>query len=516
MKKTLLATSALAFAGALAAGQAGAADKLSVGLSGYMEQWVGFSNIDGKPGNDGAMQVVSDSEFNVKGSLEADNGLKFSVKIEVEGNAEGSQIDESVASVSGEFGTVHIGAEDDVHSIMHYGQQDVGIGLNDGDVKKWLGTGSNFSTSGWRADAKKIIYYSPRIGGVQLGMAYTPNTGSEASNGSGAMHNDDTAWSASVNFKQDLAGASVAFSLGHYSVSSSEMMDFDTMPMTAVEEGGLTKKQYDGLKDIWAAYEAGVNDGQYLNSEIAAKNLMLPYGLLTLTGRPAGNQNQEMGVLGIEGTRLTSRGLVQRFARAAKDRLGDYDALMKTVSMGVDDKSVTNVGLRVGFGAFSFNTAYAMYDNGMSYMLMADNGVVIDPDHMWDHDRDGADMDMPAMGADTPDDMSDDMPAMTGPVNESAMYDDPANDKPMSSKVVEAPSTDSEVVSVGVMYSAGPMAASLGYSTESRDNGMDASAVMFSFRYTLAPGVNSKTSIVQADDGMVEGTAFVTGLTIGF
>ncbi len=38
MRKTLIATSALAFAGALAAGQASAADMMSVGVGGYMEQ----------------------------------------------------------------------------------------------------------------------------------------------------------------------------------------------------------------------------------------------------------------------------------------------------------------------------------------------------------------------------------------------------------------------------------------------------------------------------------------------
>ena len=38
MRKTLIATSALAFAGALGAGQASAADMLSVGVGGYLEQ----------------------------------------------------------------------------------------------------------------------------------------------------------------------------------------------------------------------------------------------------------------------------------------------------------------------------------------------------------------------------------------------------------------------------------------------------------------------------------------------
>ena len=37
MRKTLIATSALAFAGAVAAAPASAADKMSVGVGGYME-----------------------------------------------------------------------------------------------------------------------------------------------------------------------------------------------------------------------------------------------------------------------------------------------------------------------------------------------------------------------------------------------------------------------------------------------------------------------------------------------
>ena len=55
----------------------------------------------------GAVEIVSDSEVNFKGSLEGDNGLKFCVKNELEGNVG----DASVASISGEFGTVHIGAD---------------------------------------------------------------------------------------------------------------------------------------------------------------------------------------------------------------------------------------------------------------------------------------------------------------------------------------------------------------------------------------------------------------------
>ena len=54
------------------------------------------------------------------------------------------------------------------------------------------------------------------------------------------------------------------------------------------------------------------------------------------------------------------------------------------------------------------------------------------------------------------------------------------------------------------------------------DDGSEASATMLSLSYTLAPGIASKTSLFAAEqtngDGSVagEGTAFVTGITLGF
>ncbi len=76
MRKALMATSALAFAGAIAAAPASAADMLSVGVGGYMQQWFGYANRD-DDGEDGGWDSQSDSEVHVKGSLEADNGLKY-------------------------------------------------------------------------------------------------------------------------------------------------------------------------------------------------------------------------------------------------------------------------------------------------------------------------------------------------------------------------------------------------------------------------------------------------------
>ena len=111
-----------------------------------------------------------------------------------------------------------------------------------------------------------------------------------------------------------------------------------------------------------------------------------------------------------------------------------------------DDKTFTNFGLQVGFGAFGFDVAYAENDDGMM--------------------EDGA--------------------------------------------------GDNSVASAGVKYTDGPMAVSLSHMAVEFAGGDEAAATMLSLSYSLAPGIASKTSIFGAEQGTTEGTAFVTGITIGF
>ena len=356
MRKTLLATTALAAAGAFAAGPVLAADMLSVGISGYMEQWVGGSSLDGYVKDEveyeGGSGVHSDSEIHVKGKLTADSGFikEFGVTVEIEANddshshkdggkATATTIDETFAWLGGDFGEVQIGAHDDAASLMHYGHQDVGVGMNAGDIKVWIPVTAQFNTSGWHGDRKSIIYYTPRFPGVgiQFGASYAPDV-KNAEAGAPAHHNDTDAMSVGLNMKQNLGDASVNLSGGHY-----------------------------------------------MESQTGA---------------------------------------------------------------GVDDRTFSNFGLQVGLMGFGFNVAYAASDDGMD-------------------------------ATDT--------------------------------------NKDFDEFSVGAMYADGPMAVSLGHFQTDYDGGGDANSTMLSFRYTLAPGVESRTSVFGAEDsGGVEGAAFVTGIKIGF
>ena len=239
MRKTLIATSALAFAGALAAGPASAADMLSVGVGGYMEQWVGIANRDDM-GVDGGIGVQSDSEIYFQGSMESDSGLKFTVHVQLEannepGNVDGkpsidnTEIDESFARVSGEFGTIEIGQRDPIHTRTHYAAAfGAGVGLNAGDTQKWI-PGSYLETAGWTipGDDLGVLYITPRVNGVQVGLSYHPDSTNENTPTKPPENNDNGVWAAGINFNETVGDMSIKVSLGHANVSNPAYAMFD-------------------------------------------------------------------------------------------------------------------------------------------------------------------------------------------------------------------------------------------------------------------------------------------------
>lgn len=285
MRKTLLATSALACAGALAAGPALSADMLSVGVGGYMQQWVGFTSVEdsGNPAIEGGVAQQSDTEIFFKGKLETDNGLAFSVKVELEGNSSGSMIDESQLTVSGEFGSITLGAEDSSVVLTHHGVRDVGFGMLCGDLGKWI-NGINecgphgLGTAGHGlGDRNNVTYFSPRINGVHFGVTYVPNDAQEGRNN--PVHNNDAdAWSIGGNYKGDFGGANVAFSLGHYELSQ---MDADSYTFTNVglqiNMGGF------GFDVAYATADDGMDADSSADADVVAAGMMYSDGPMAVS-----------------------------------------------------------------------------------------------------------------------------------------------------------------------------------------------------------------------------------------
>ncbi len=230
--KVLLAASGLA----LAAGPASAAEMLSVGVGGYMQQWFGMVDVDDSADAtvEGGVAQQSDSEIFFKGKLDADNGMTFSVKVELEGNSSGSMIDESQLTVGGEFGQITLGAEDSAVVLTHMGVRDAGFGMVCGDMGKWVNGIDECSVKGLGTaghglgDKNLVSYFTPRVNGAQMGVSYIPNTSQEGR--SAALKNNDMdAWSVGGNYKGDFGNMNLAFSAGHYQKSQ---MDADDMTYT--------------------------------------------------------------------------------------------------------------------------------------------------------------------------------------------------------------------------------------------------------------------------------------------
>ena len=512
MRNSLVATSAFAFAGAMAMGQASAADMLSVGIGGYMQQWVGMASVDDSAEmvKDGTAQQ-SDSEIHFKGKLESDSGLTFSVKVELEGNSkDGTQIDESQLTIGGEFGKITLGAEDPASTLTHHGGLDVGITLNCGDTHKWIGGLAGCSHNGFgtyghgHGDKNQIMYFTPRINGVQLGASYIPDAGQEGET-KALNDNDDNAWAVGANYVGDFGdGLNIAVSLGHYQRSQ-----------TGKEEMVFDGKNRVGASPVNSLYRVRDQEAD----EMAIANLAK--ALMGETADDADNTDPTDPTL-LENLRTG--------ANMASMRMMNH----MTSMMKADDKTFTNAALQVGMGSFSFGVVYATNDGG-AYTTMDANRPLTQAEFSALQSESTATATQPyastasynpttGVVVDT---------ANTGQWGEGISSDtaeaadtnnDPSNDNPMirMSKLAEDESKNWDTWGAGVKYSEGPMAVSLSHLATEWDNGDEQEATMLSVSYTLGPGVASKTSIFMAEKSLasngreIDGTAFVTGIAIGF
>ena len=478
MRKALIATSALAFAGAMAAMPASAADMLSVGVGGYMQQWFGVADRD-DDGADGGWAAQSDSEIHVKGSLESDAGLKFTVHMELEGDRGTNAIDESFVRVSGEFGQIEFGARDHAMVRMHYGISDVGIGLTSGDTQKWV-PGTYLETAGHAiGNARKLNYITPRVSGLQVGVSYAPDDTAQDANTGAPNDNDNAGWGVAMNFQQDVGDMAVSFSLGHKSTDTAG-----------------TEIEY-----ISGAVPASGQGDRITPLEMANNDAAIKSYTDALT--------------------LEAAGTLQDLQTAAQTAAADNMAAMDGMMTKGDDSTYTNAGVGVSFGAFKFNVAYATVDGGaytteMANMKITEDdasdftgdwnatcGCIVDSSHTGDFTDDGVD----------------------NSAAESDSNNDPRNDYWIAEKVVEDKSKNADVWGVSVSYTDGPMSVSLGHMQHEDDAGGERTATMFSASYTLAPGVAWKSSIFGVEDttshknvtgGKNEGNGFVTGITLGF
>ena len=205
MHRHLMTATALVAASMLAAGGAVAADKKmagkpSISVNGYFDALVGgilneeqkVAGKDESP-DTSAIDVRTDSEIHFNGRATLDNGLKVHMRSELEGQQGGGQrLDEYYLSLSGSFGRIILGGTGGAPIKMLTGvagswATGVGETLNY-DSYAWTGPVAGLPLHTVRNvrlqdhDAQKATYISPKFGGFQLGLTYSPNDSNDDPN----------------------------------------------------------------------------------------------------------------------------------------------------------------------------------------------------------------------------------------------------------------------------------------------------------------------------------------------
>jgi len=193
MKKILYGTTALIAVGAIAS-TAVAADKIKLGLGGYWRGMAQFgdNDSDAAGADDGLRDhgFGQESEIYFSGSTKLDNGIKFGVAVQLEGETSGDQIDNTWIYSSGSFGRVEYGETWGPSLLMAYGK--VGEKNHTGDFASFTPfvalNGLGFNSYGGSAGlsglpVEKLAYYTPRVGGMQVGVSYAPEPKNANANG---------------------------------------------------------------------------------------------------------------------------------------------------------------------------------------------------------------------------------------------------------------------------------------------------------------------------------------------
>ncbi len=239
MKKQLLGTTTLVAAGLLVAGGSGqeayAAEPMSLSVGGYFTSALQVQDEDDGVGEsaEGLQDtgISTDGEIQFTATTELDNGLKVRARIEMEAFNNGGGtgiIDEVYLRFSGGFGQLSVGYDDNAAYVMYYqaplGAYQIGIQTPTFGIPA---VGNNAITSyaslypGLGGDGGKIIYFTPRVNGIQLGLSWQPDGASGPPASPPATLRDDDAggqediFAVGVNFVQSFDEADVAISGGY-------------------------------------------------------------------------------------------------------------------------------------------------------------------------------------------------------------------------------------------------------------------------------------------------------------
>jgi outer membrane protein OmpU len=257
MKKALLASTAIT-AAALYAQSAQA--QLVVSLGGYTEFFAAYYDDDVRGRTSREFEL--ETEVVVRADGKADNGLLYGAKVELQNSTldsgtTGVGVDEASVYVGGTWGRIELGDFDGAADTLAIYAPVVGIEQIDGDAYDFLAVEQDGFAYGSQpigsmvqapdsGDSTKIMYLTPRFAGIQAGISYATQDGSESQDvvGFKTAGGYKDFWEAGANYTGEFSGFSVAASV---TGSTATGQDIGIV-------GGPT------LEDFWA-WQAGAQVG---------------------------------------------------------------------------------------------------------------------------------------------------------------------------------------------------------------------------------------------------------------
>ena len=211
MRKLLLGTTALAAAATLTANAALA----DVSISGAHE-----FRYNSRSSNAAALDGTTfdtDGEVTFKFSNKTDSGLTIAHEVQLMSDGGDTAIDESFLTIEGGFGKIKLGMDDGVGEDFGIAAVDL-IAEETGTTATSATIATNSDIDGMSANADKVSYYLPAMGGLTAGVSFADsgtNTGT-----------DTTAYG--FNYTTEAAGSSITIGGASASTEVSGAVDKDS------------------------------------------------------------------------------------------------------------------------------------------------------------------------------------------------------------------------------------------------------------------------------------------------
>jgi outer membrane protein OmpU len=290
MKKQLLGTTTLVAAGLLMGQGAYAAEPMSLSIGGYLQSAFTYAGDDDGVGQPGAglheNTISTDGEIQFTATTELDNGISVRARVEFEafnaGNGTGL-VDERYIRFSGGFGTFVIGQDDHAMIQMAYaapaGSWQMGINSPTFGIPAVGGNAITSYTNVYvntGGDGGKLVYFTPRISGFQLGVSYQPDGSNEPGGGFASTRTSDS----------DFLGQETLVSVGANYTGSFDEVD------VAISAGYIhSELEHNGPNTAVAVTDVGMGPG----TDLTGLQLL---GSVVRTAAGAG-KNQEVYTAGV-------------------------------------------------------------------------------------------------------------------------------------------------------------------------------------------------------------------------